>query len=163
MDHGVAFHPLGPTQVRVAAELWARATARRDGTSVRAREAVELGLLRRLAERGAVAELAVVGDRAVGVHVVLTGPGRLEVVYLAVDPQVWGSGVGSRLLERIDEVAVEHRAVELRLWVIDDNARARALYERAGWRVTGQTAVHEDGDRVERLMVRLVPREASHL
>lgn len=50
--------------------------------------------------------------------------------HLYVDPNHWGKRVGSEL----HDLAVANGG--RRLWVLRDNARARAMYERRGWRLT---------------------------
>ena len=57
--------------------------------------------------------------------------GELYALYL--HPHVWGRGVGyalwSAALQRLD------RFSEVTLWVLETNARARAFYERVGFRL----------------------------
>lgn len=55
--------------------------------------------------------------------------------HLAVHPDAWGRGLGEEGVARA-VAAIEGTA---RLWVLDVNTRARALYERLGWRPTGVT------------------------
>jgi tRNA dimethylallyltransferase len=61
--------------------------------------------------------------------------GWLEGLY--VRPESWGTGVADRLhdaaLERLAAEGVE----SVRLWVLEDNTRARRFYEKRGWRVDG--------------------------
>ena len=62
--------------------------------------------------------------------------GELYAIY--VDPSYWGSGAGPALMEA---AVVRLRAAgfeEAILWVLADNPRARAFYERHGWRVDGE-------------------------
>ena len=58
--------------------------------------------------------------------------GHLQALY--VDPGHWGRGIGRAL----HDVALDHlRASGFRvavLWVLEANVRARAMYERWGWR-----------------------------
>jgi GNAT superfamily N-acetyltransferase len=136
---------------RAAAEIWARATAARDGRTEPAVGAALAGVRRRLAQ-GGVLDLAFVADRAVG-FTVLVGP---ELVYLAVDPGSWGAGVGSRLLAHVDEVGEAAGYESLDLWVIDDNSRAVEVYRRAGWLPTAD--LKESGGRTERRLVRALRR-----
>jgi GNAT superfamily N-acetyltransferase len=59
-----------------------------------------------------------------------------ELFALNVDPAAWGAGHGSALLESATAwLATQWN--EAVLWVVDANPRARALYERAGWRADG--------------------------
>ena len=87
-------------------------------------------------------------DRVVGF--VSAGPDRDaggardggEIYALFVEPDAWGSGLGTELLE----LGVDHlRSLALpvaRLWVLDANARARRFYVREGWSDLG--IVRED-------------------
>jgi ribosomal protein S18 acetylase RimI-like enzyme len=53
---------------------------------------------------------------------------------LAIEPTARGVGVGTRLLEAVDERARDLGRTEIILEVIDANPRAKALYERHGYR-----------------------------
>jgi RimJ/RimL family protein N-acetyltransferase len=61
---------------------------------------------------------------------------RAQLLRLYVDPGHWGRGIGRRL----HDAALGHlqhagyRVVVL--WVLERNVRARAMYERWGWRAT---------------------------
>ena len=58
--------------------------------------------------------------------------------HLAVAPVWWGRGLGAVAVRHAEAAlrAAGHR--ELRLWCLADNRRARSLYERHGWRPTGE-------------------------
>jgi ribosomal protein S18 acetylase RimI-like enzyme len=76
-----------------------------------------------------------------------------------VEPAAQGRGVGSCLLEAIAQEAAARGYEEVRLDVIDSNARARALYERRGYRAVGHHATgplsrHVFGFRSATTMVR---------
>jgi uncharacterized spore protein YtfJ/GNAT superfamily N-acetyltransferase len=53
--------------------------------------------------------------------------GELSALYVL--PELWGRGVGHRLLEAAGPVRV--------LWVLEANERGRSFYERHGWRPDG--------------------------
>jgi putative acetyltransferase len=57
------------------------------------------------------------------------GEDELEQFY--VEPEAFGSGIGSALLDR----AKERRPQGFRFWVFQRNERARAFYERHGCRL----------------------------
>jgi GNAT superfamily N-acetyltransferase len=61
---------------------------------------------------------------------------RAGVRHLAVRPSAWGRGLGTEALQRAVRAVAPGRAA---LWVLEDNRRARRLYERLGWTATGQT------------------------
>lgn len=63
------------------------------------------------------------------------GPGQVRSLY--VDPSVAGRGLGSVLLRAAVDALVADGFAEAVLWVVEGNARARAFYERWGWRPDG--------------------------
>ncbi|HLI72837.1 MAG TPA: GNAT family N-acetyltransferase [Acidimicrobiales bacterium] len=67
--------------------------------------------------------------------------GELQTLYL--DPDSWGRGGATRLM---DEVVAQMRAAGFTaatLWVLDSNAHARRFYERRGWRPDGASKLHD--------------------
>lgn len=60
---------------------------------------------------------------------------------LFVAPEARGRGVGTRLLEAISAEAAARGYAEVRLDVIDANTRARALYERLGFRAVDSHSI----------------------
>lgn len=62
-----------------------------------------------------------------------------ELDALYTNPNVWGKGVGRALLEHAQEVARQRGFTEMRLWTAELNHRPRAVYEKGGWRTTGQS------------------------
>jgi len=144
--------------VRDAAGIWARATARRDGTtSPTSVDATEAGVRRRLALEGAALLLARQDERMVGFALVAPRPETLELFHLAVDPSAWGHGLAAELLRAVDSRAGVVGRTTLELWVIDDNQRALGVYERAGWTRTDQTERDPTSGRIERRLVRRTP------
>jgi ribosomal protein S18 acetylase RimI-like enzyme len=77
-----------------------------------------------------------------------------------VAPAARGQGVGTRLLEAIAAEAASRGFAEVRLDVIDSNPRARALYERQGFRAVDTQSTgalrHVFGFRSATTMVRAV-------
>lgn len=65
-------------------------------------------------------------------------PGRMHLVSLWVDPSYRRRGVAHALVDRAVAWAVDRRAREVILWVADQNTAARRLYERIGFRPTGE-------------------------
>lgn len=80
----------------------------------------------------ATPEHTVVGTVAAVPDTDETSRGHLQALY--VDPGHWGRGIGRAL----HDAALDHlRASGFRvavLWVIEANVRARAMFERWGWR-----------------------------
>jgi GNAT superfamily N-acetyltransferase len=137
------------------AAIWARAKARRDGEPNEAsvEEALQ-GVQRRLALDGARLLLARRGGVPAGFALFAPNASAVEVYYLAVDPDAWGAGVASELLTCVDTEARALGFDALELWVIDDNQRAIAVYERSGWVRTLQTKRDTPLSRLERRYVK---------
>ena len=86
-----------------------------------------------VATSGEGATAPVIGS--VAVTAASSVPSGLLLTRLYVEPARWGSGVGSRLHEWALTAARERGATSLNLWVLEANGRARAMYERRGWRL----------------------------
>jgi ribosomal protein S18 acetylase RimI-like enzyme len=83
---------------------------------------------------------AVIGFASVGPSRDARGLGELYAIY--VDPAAWSTGAGRALIERAEErLAADYEAATL--WVLEDNPRARAFYERAGWVPDGARKAEE--------------------
>jgi len=68
-------------------------------------------------------------------------PGRedeRQLVSMWVDPRARGSGAAVQLVAAVREAAAVEGARVLTLFVADGNDRARRLYERLGFRPTGE-------------------------
>ena len=112
------------------------------------------GIQRRLGLDGAKLVLAWRDDRPVGFTLFAPRSRTLEVFYLAVDPEAWGTGVASHLLVSAEEHARELGRQTLELWVINDNERAIRVYERAGWVATQVVKRDTPEGRLERRFLR---------
>jgi RimJ/RimL family protein N-acetyltransferase len=60
---------------------------------------------------------------------------ELYAIYL--DPERWGRGYGRELIVAAEAAMAGLGFGSAMLWVLEDNARARAFYEAAGWRPDG--------------------------
>jgi GNAT superfamily N-acetyltransferase len=79
---------------------------------------------------------------------------------LYVDPVASGHGIGQRLVQRtVQELSGAGRRT-VTLWVFRDNARARALYERCGFRADGTELVDRRWG-VPQVRYRLKPEPAA--
>lgn len=65
-------------------------------------------------------------------------PADVQLVAMWVDPDRRRHGAGRALLEAIVDWATEEGASRVRLWATETNEHAAALYERAGFRRTGE-------------------------
>ena len=106
----------------------------------------------RMAEEGLTVLLATEGDAPVGMaaHGPCRDPDRPglpELYALYVLPEAWRTGVGSALLAAAGDVRS--------LWVLEANARARAFYERHGFRADGVTKELDLGGPVTELRMLL--------
>ncbi len=143
--------------VEQAAAIWARARARRDGDPAPATLAETVpGIRRRLSLDGAQLFVAHRDGRPVGFTLFAPRAMTLEVFYLAVDPDAWGSGVARRLLLSAADHARDIGRDTLELWVIDDNHRAIRLYEGAGFVGTDEVSQDPTSGRAERRYLRSV-------
>ena len=81
--------------------------------------------------------------------------GQAHLVGVFVDPHWRGRGVIDALVAQVQQWAREAGARRMRLFVHEDNPRARAYYQRAGFMETGATMPYElDPDENEIEMVR---------
>jgi GNAT superfamily N-acetyltransferase len=62
-------------------------------------------------------------------------PSGLLLDRLYVHPLRWGQGIGNTLHETSLQTATERGARPINLWVLEENVRARRMYERRGWQV----------------------------
>jgi ribosomal protein S18 acetylase RimI-like enzyme len=62
-----------------------------------------------------------------------------ELYALYVAPAYWSTGAGRSLIGRVLEEAQAEGYPRILLWVLEQNARARRFYERAGLRQRGRT------------------------
>ena len=137
--------------------IWARARNRRDGTappSATDCEDAASGVRRRLALDGATVLLARRDDDVVGFALFAPNARAIEVFYLAVHPDVWRTGVAHALLREVDGTVRAWGRTSLELWVVDDNARAIGVYERAGYASTEDRVTDPTSGRIERRLVR---------
>lgn len=59
-------------------------------------------------------------------------------VAIAILRDYWNQGIGTRLFQKLIEIAEEDEHIlQIELDYVEGNARARALYEKMGFRITG--------------------------
>jgi len=96
--------------------------------------------------------VAEAGDQVVGTAAAGASTYRrtASMTSLWVDPHWRGKGVGDLLVTAVTAWAAEFRYNQLLLWVTDGNTHAERLYERHGFRRTGDTSQVRPGEsRIE--------------
>jgi GNAT superfamily N-acetyltransferase len=73
------------------------------------------------------------------------GAPRGELYAIYVDAAAWGMGLGRALLARAEQPLRDSGFDAAALWVLEDNPRARRLYEAAGWTADGASKPFEGG------------------
>jgi tRNA dimethylallyltransferase len=86
-----------------------------------------------LADGRAAVFVAENGEGIIGVAAAKDG--WLEGLYVV--PEHWGGELATRLHDEAIHALAAAGTDEARLWVLEDNARARRFYERRGWRLDG--------------------------
>lgn len=148
---------LEPSAVSEAALIWARATALRDELPAPATGEEKMpGIKRRLDIEGSKLLIARRDETCVAFTLFAPRKECLEIFYLAVDPDSWGSGVASSLLFGAEDYARGICRAALELWVIDDNERALNVYARFGFVDTEEAKVDESSGRIERRLVKQI-------
>lgn len=141
--------------VREAALIWARATAVRDQRPEPATGDDKIpGIQRRLRREGAKLLLARRNGICVGFTLFAPREDSLEIFYLAVDPDSWGSSVATALLAGAQDHARSMGRSTVELWVINDNERALGVYARAGFVDAGRLKRDESSGQIERRLVK---------
>lgn len=149
-------------EIATAAELWQRADSARTGRAVTdddARAFIE-SLREAAARPGATLLVGLHKGRLVATAYAVrlrNDPAAAQVAMLGVEPQLWGCGAGSRMLTELTARLADGGCERLRMNVVPDNDRARALYERHGWRHDGEVEQTADGEPPE-LIYRHVAR-----
>ena len=62
-----------------------------------------------------------------------------EVYAIYVVPEAWGTGAGHALMQESLRRLQQEGYEQAILWVLEDNPRARAFYEREGWSLMEET------------------------
>jgi ribosomal protein S18 acetylase RimI-like enzyme len=134
-----------------AAQVWAEATAARDGNPDVAPLDLSRPVIAAVAgQPGAVLVVALderdqVEAFAVAEPLAPAGPGpavRAEVRYLGVRPRRWGAGLGRSVLQFLTAELAAAGFAEAQLLVYLDNVQALALYQGLGWQPHGPAAPH---------------------
>lgn len=70
-----------------------------------------------------------------------TKPGEFYVEGVAVSEEMRGQGIGSRLFSQLEKMVLKKGAGTISLEVVDTNPKAKALYERLGFRAIKQKKI----------------------
>jgi ribosomal protein S18 acetylase RimI-like enzyme len=139
-----------PEDLDVVMSIWAAA----DATRRRPAGPQRTARVRDKLAAGEVVLLAHYGDRPAGMALAETfvdggspDPSTGHVSMVFVDPAVWGSGVGTRLLRDL-----QTRWPRLSVWTRTDNRRAQRLYLSAGFTDSGNRSTLQDGDEIMQLV-----------
>lgn len=157
----VEFRPATVGDRDEIAELWFEANrARRGGRPI---NQVDPELISsRLAAVGAFGFVAEDPNSIIGSAVLMparfdrgTGdvmPGLGHLNSVAVAPDHWGEGIARTLLDLVVDEARARSYARIQLFTQDHNIRARDLYERNGWELTGHEVVDDLGDTLVRFL-----------
>jgi ribosomal protein S18 acetylase RimI-like enzyme len=135
--------------VTAAAQIWAEATAAREGDDEVPGLDVARPVIQAVLDRSPRSFLLIArsADGTVAGFAAVEPPAGVDeagaqVSYLGVRPQMWGRGIAERLLQelRVRLKAAGFTHAELAVYV--ENVRATALYERLGWQARGAPTPH---------------------
>ncbi len=111
----------------------------------------------RLSIPGSFNVVAEIDDQPVGMTSVVptTDDSVVELISMWIAPTARGRGVGDALVQEVERWARSMAARSLRLDVADGNRAAAGLYQRNGFRFTGEQGdLMADGVRRERVMAK---------
>jgi GNAT superfamily N-acetyltransferase len=72
-----------------------------------------------------------------------------EIGAIYVQPEFIGTGVGTAIVGRVEAIARAAGALAMKLWVLEQNAKARRFYEKCGYRPDGRSKMIEDWQQTE--------------
>lgn len=136
------------THVDAAAQIWAEATAKRDGDQDVAPLSMSRPVIQGALESSHGSLLLIAADQTrnpVGMALLSASSSSsdcAELHYLAVSPTAWGLGVGKFLLEKTTLELMERGFRTAQLEVYENNRSAIALYRKLGWSELREALVH---------------------
>ena len=151
----------GSQELEDAAQIWAEATAFRDGESEIACLSDSLPIIEAVLDRSPQAFVLLAradGGSAAGFAAVEpitaqstteTTAVRAEVAYIGVRPSMWGRGVAQLLLRQLQSRLTAAGYTHAELSVYAANVRAVTLYERLGWQPVGAPTPHRQTGKPE--------------
>jgi ribosomal protein S18 acetylase RimI-like enzyme len=75
-------------------------------------------------------------------------PALMHISMIAVEPALWGNGFGRSMTEFALATARGCAYEAAQLWTSRSNERARGLYEKLGFRATGQEKLDDRGEEI---------------
>jgi len=132
--------------IDAAAQIWAEATAARDGEDEVADLADSRPIIQRVLDRSPDSVLLLArsehGTPFAFAAVEPVGDRVAELTYFGVSPHLFGRGVGKELLRDLLHRLKARGYDRAELSVYTDNIRATRLYEGLGWQPHGEAAPH---------------------
>lgn len=134
-----------------AAQVWAEATAFRDGDCDVAPLEMSRPVIAAVAGRERSVLVVAVDDADQVMAFAAAAPAAdshaglastADVEYVGVRPGVWGTGLAGDVLERLCAELASEGFARAQLWVYASNQRAVSVYERLGWREEGSSRLH---------------------
>ncbi|MGI5367940.1 ribosomal protein S18-alanine N-acetyltransferase [Streptomyces sp. A244] len=101
------------------------------------------------------------GSRIVGYAGLVANGEQADVQTIAVSRDLWGTGLGGRLLAELLRAATTFECAEVMLECRVDNVRAQKLYERFGFEPIGFRRGYYQPGNVDALVMRLTTPENS--
>jgi 8-oxo-dGTP pyrophosphatase MutT (NUDIX family)/GNAT superfamily N-acetyltransferase len=75
-------------------------------------------------------------------------PGLAHISSVATRPDSWGQGLGAVVVRAVMSQAIRRGYARTQLWTHATNPRARRLYERAGFTLSGRERVDDSGEPI---------------
>src|SRR5215472_8048342 len=139
-----------PADVDAAAQIWAEATAARDGEDEIAELADSRPIIQAVLDRSPDSMLFLARTPRHGIPLAFAavepGPDQdrkvAELSYIGVSPHLFGHGLARELLTEIRSVLTARGYERAELSVYTNNHRAIRVYEHLGWRPFGDPRPH---------------------
>jgi ribosomal protein S18 acetylase RimI-like enzyme len=139
------------TDIDGAAQVWAEATAARDGDPDVAPPEISRPVIASVLGRARAVLVVALGDAGQVVAFAAAAPARdgtagsasrAEVEYVGVRPGQWGAGLARDVLRLLRAELADDGFTDAQLMVYVSNHRATALYEQLGWQRQGNPRPH---------------------
>src|SRR5215472_11119895 len=138
-----------PADVDAAAQIWAEATAARDGEDEVAELADSRPIIQAVLDRSPESMLFLARlSNGLPLAFAAVEPGRdqdrkvAELSYIGVSPHLFGHGLARELLTEIRSLLTARGYDRAELSVYTDNHHAIRVYEHLGWRPFGDPTPH---------------------